>query len=209
VNIEREVEKLFRRYRRDAVLLHRPWPPHSAPKTNSKFGGLPRLPEHYEWPRTDKGVALHFMAQIDCADIDFGSQLPPRGVLFFFLCHDDSTAWRGNEAHDACHVIFARDAFALTPLRPVPADLLRSARYFRPSNIEIGCWKAKRVRISKSNGRSSRSVSTVGPIAARCRPSTMTSWRKCGASGQPICSAGYVANRPTNWKRPTKPMTNT
>ncbi len=61
------VESLFDRYRREAVLLHRPYPLHAGPRTNSQFGGLPRLPVQYEWPRTSNGVPLHFMAQVDCA----------------------------------------------------------------------------------------------------------------------------------------------
>ena len=71
-----DTEKLFRQYRREAVLLHRTWPPHAGPPTNSHFGGLPKLPEKYEWPRTSSGTPLHFLAQIDCADIRFKTPLP-------------------------------------------------------------------------------------------------------------------------------------
>lgn len=119
-----EADALFRRYRRDAVLLHRPWPPHAGPPTNSRFGGLPSLPERYAWPRTSSGTPLHFLAQIDCADIRFKTALPDRGVLFFFGRDDDEQLWNEQPpASDDCRVLYALDAFALTPPRQPPADL--------------------------------------------------------------------------------------
>jgi hypothetical protein len=117
-------DALFRRYRRDAVLLHRPWPPHAGPPTNSRFGGLPRLPESYAWPRTSSGRPLHFLAQIDCADIHFKTVLPERGVLFFFGRNDVHRAWNATPpASDHCRVLYALDAVPLTPPRQPPTDL--------------------------------------------------------------------------------------
>lgn len=114
----------FARHRRDAVLLHRPYPPQCAPRTNSKFGGLPRLPDHYEWPRDGNGVPLHFLAQIDCADIAFETALPERGVLFFFAREEEEQIWNDDRVNkDAARVIYALDAFAMTPLRAHPDDL--------------------------------------------------------------------------------------
>ncbi|HST60985.1 MAG TPA: DUF1963 domain-containing protein [Longimicrobium sp.] len=118
-----EVNPLFRRYRREAVLLHRPWPPHAGPRTHSHLGGLPRLPETHAWPRTSAGTRLHFLAQIDCADIPFKTALPERGVLFFFG-RDDTDAWMAaSPATDHCRVLYAPDSVALTPPRQPPADL--------------------------------------------------------------------------------------
>lgn len=119
-----ETEALFRRYRRDGVLLHRPWPPHAGPPTNSHFGGLPRLPETHAWPRTSHGTPLHFMAQIDCADIRFKTSLPERGVLFFFGRDNVHGAWHGHQpASDTCRVLYVLDAGAHTPPRQPPGDL--------------------------------------------------------------------------------------
>jgi hypothetical protein len=116
-------DALFRRYRREAVLLHRPWPPQAGPPTNSQFGGLPRLPETHAWPRTSSGTPLHFLAQIDCADIRFKTPLPERGVLFFFG-RGNAYAWNGKPpASDTCRVLYALDASTLTPPRQPPADL--------------------------------------------------------------------------------------
>ncbi|WP_420129103.1 DUF1963 domain-containing protein [Longimicrobium sp.] len=143
----KKVDALFRRYRRDAVLLHRPWPPHAGPPTNSRFGGLPNLPERYEWPRTSDGTPLHFLAQVDCADIPFKTVLPSRGVLFFFGRDDDEQIWNLEPpASDDCRVLYALDAFALTPPRQPPDDLppirgtggISSAWYFYRVGREPG-----------------------------------------------------------------------
>lgn len=121
---DRKAVQLLNRHRCEAVLLHRPYPPHSGPRTNSKFGGLPRLPVQYNWPRTPGGVPLHFLAQIDCADVPFRTTLPERGVLFFFGRDDDDQIWEnGQSPHEACRVIYALDAFGSTPKRAVPTDL--------------------------------------------------------------------------------------
>ena len=116
-------DEVFRRYRRDAVLLHQPYPPHAGRRTNSKFGGLPNLPAQYEWPRTPNGTPLHFLAQIDCADIGFRTPLPERGVLFFFGRDDIEQNWRNDDPAQNCRVLYALDAFVGTAPREVPADL--------------------------------------------------------------------------------------
>jgi hypothetical protein len=119
----RIIDKLLARYRRDGVLLHQPYPPHTAGHMNSKFGGMPRLPEHHDWPRMPNGVPLHFFAQIDCADIPLKSALPSRGVLFFFGRGDEEQVWRADRPEDACRVLYLQDVFPLTPLRAPPDDL--------------------------------------------------------------------------------------
>jgi len=124
VMVEDFSDALFVRYRRDAILLHRPYPPHAGPPTNSKFGGLPRLPTDYAWPRDANNKPLHFLAQIDCADIKVPTPLPERGVLFFFGRDDDEQMWDADNAPgNSTSVIYALNAFALTPLRDHPADL--------------------------------------------------------------------------------------
>jgi hypothetical protein len=130
---------LFRRYRREAVLLHRPWPPHAAPPTNSHFGGLPRLPESCAWPRTSSGKPLHFLAQIDCADIPFPTVLPERGVLFFFG-RGNPYAWNAEPPSDACRVLYALDASALIAPQQPPADLSPLERPATEPNNLHAAW---------------------------------------------------------------------
>ncbi|HEV7343620.1 MAG TPA: DUF1963 domain-containing protein [Sphingopyxis sp.] len=122
--IESDIDAYFAQFRRDAILLHRPYPPHDGPPTNSKFGGLPRLPADYAWPRDKNNAPLHFLAQIDCADIKVATPLPDRGVLFFFGRDDDEQIWDADNAPGrSTSVIYALDAFARTPLRDHPSDL--------------------------------------------------------------------------------------
>ncbi len=119
-----EFDRVFRRDRRDAVLLHRPYPPHAGPPTNSRLGGLPALPAHLDWPRASDGTPLHFFAQVDCGEIGFPTPLPDRGVLFFFGRDDDEHIWNdGGPASDDCRVLYALDATDETPRREAPADL--------------------------------------------------------------------------------------
>lgn len=119
-----EFDGLFRRYRRDAVLLHRSYPPHAGRRTSSRLGGLPSLPSDLDWPRASDGTPLHFLAQVDCADVAFPTPLPDRGILFFFGRDDDEQRWYdGGRDSDNFRVVYAPDASAATPRREAPADL--------------------------------------------------------------------------------------
>jgi hypothetical protein len=129
MSAKNEFDRLFSRYRRDAVLLHRPYPPHEGRRTNSWFGGLPALPAHLEWPRAADGTPLHFTAQIDCADVLFPTPLPDRGVLYFFWRDDDDPAWE-EFGTDHCRVLYAPDAAPALPRREAPADLPQVGGYF-------------------------------------------------------------------------------
>jgi Domain of unknown function (DUF1963) len=125
---EESFEHLFRRYRRDAVLLHHPYPPYAGPRTNSKFGGLPTLPANVEWPRSSDGTPLHFFAQVDCADIGFRTELPERGVLFFFGRDDGEQSWSLDDPGEDSGVLYALDSG--TTLREAPADLPPIGGYY-------------------------------------------------------------------------------
>ena len=114
-----DLDTLFARHRRDAILLHRLYPPHAAPPTKSRLGGLPA---HLAWPRTGKGKPLHFLAQIDCAEIPVATRLPDRGVLFFFGWDDAEQVWGDGDPADDCRVLYVLDAFTGAPPRPAPAD---------------------------------------------------------------------------------------
>lgn len=68
-----------------AIALIRPFPPGSARRTRSHFGGLPDLPAGQEWPRHELLGPLHFLVQIDLAEIHHQiDELPKRGTLLFF-----------------------------------------------------------------------------------------------------------------------------
>lgn len=78
-------EQLLDRHQRTAILLREPYPPPAPAEAGSSyFGGLPRLPEGFDWPYLDAEVPLHFLAQIDFSELPGNDLLPDRGVLFFF-----------------------------------------------------------------------------------------------------------------------------
>lgn len=120
---EARAEALFDRYRRPAVLLNRPYPPHSARPGNSHFGGLPNLPDGFEWPRTPNGVPLHFLCQMDCSEIGWETPLPDRGILYFFGRDDEEQVWGSDEPHEDCRVLYAPEASGQVPTTPAPSDL--------------------------------------------------------------------------------------
>jgi uncharacterized protein YwqG len=120
---EARAEAFFEQYRRPAVLLHRPYPPHSALPGNSHFGGLPALSEGLEWPRTPAGVPLHFLCQVDCAEIGWEIPLPDRGILYFFGRDDEEQIWGSDEPHADCRVLYAPDASGSIGTTPPPSDL--------------------------------------------------------------------------------------
>lgn len=57
------------------------------PTGASKYGGLPDVPEGFEWPTDKQGRPLSLMMQVNCAEIaplDKDHLLPPSGMLYFF-----------------------------------------------------------------------------------------------------------------------------
>lgn len=77
---------------RDARLaIKHVFPPRLPQRSMSYFGGLPIVPDEFDWPtlHNRKGLLerLNFMAQIDCSDFPPGPArdlLPDRGYLYFF-----------------------------------------------------------------------------------------------------------------------------
>ena len=117
-----DLDALMEKYRQPAIMLHRPYPPGHFPKTSSHLGGLPELPSGSDWPCTSDGTPLHFLAQIDCADLPSVEQILPKdGVLFFFARVDAEMIWGEGDPSDDCRVIFAPKAGAFPAA--APADL--------------------------------------------------------------------------------------
>jgi uncharacterized protein (TIGR02996 family) len=61
------------------------------PLGGSKFGGLPGLPLGASWPRSDNGMPLEFLAQLDLAELQqtvADRALPESGSLSFFMYHN-------------------------------------------------------------------------------------------------------------------------
>jgi uncharacterized protein YwqG len=107
----RAVDRLLEAYRKPAIMVHRPYPPPTLLKTRSRLGGLPLLPDSIEWPwgRDDDGldVPLHFLAQIDCAELPrVDPRIPATGMMFFFGRHDDKQLWGDPKPQDDGSVIY-------------------------------------------------------------------------------------------------------
>jgi hypothetical protein len=105
-----------------AILAWRPYPPRNLPDTRSQLGGLPLLSSPADWPRTQDGAPLHFLARIDCKDLP-GARggLPSEGLLQFFARIDEDMGWADDERQsDHCRVLHSLEAGQLTP---PPAEL--------------------------------------------------------------------------------------
>ena len=121
------VDEVLARFSTSSIMLHRPYPPTQFPAVRSRLGGLPQLPEGVEWPRK-KGegepTPLHFLAQIDCAEmprIDYG--LPTQGMLFFFADDADEQLWEDGEPNELYRVVYAPKVPEDQPHRPAPEGL--------------------------------------------------------------------------------------
>ena len=122
-DVDRRAEALLGRYRSPAILLNRPFPPQSAPAGRTFFGGCPTLPDGVEWPRTPAGVPLHFLCQVDCADIGWRTPLPNHGILFFFGRDDMEQIWGSEKPADDCRVLYAPDVPGSQDFTQPPVDL--------------------------------------------------------------------------------------
>lgn len=127
-NIKADVEGLLNQYHKRAILLHRPYPPMPHMSSRSYLGGLPQLPEDYDWPVgkvNGDPVPLHFVAQIACDELPAEqTDLPKRGTLFFFVSMSEEMLWgdSGNP-NDDCRVIYCEHVPANTPERAMPDNL--------------------------------------------------------------------------------------
>ena len=101
--------ELLKKFSRDSIRLKI----EGTPTGRSHFGGLPELPEGADYPEfvcstfeddEEKLRPLHFLAQIDCAEIaefDKSGLLPKTGtLLFFYQC--ESNCWGFDPKDDGC-----------------------------------------------------------------------------------------------------------
>ena len=104
-----KIEIVMEKYRQPAIMVHRPYPPVGLTEINSYLGGRPRLPRDIDWPLTNNGIPLHFLAQIDCAELpSTEGLLPDAGVLYFFARIDEEMLWgESGDPADDCRVLFA------------------------------------------------------------------------------------------------------
>lgn len=58
-------------------------------RLQSKFGGLPYLPQDFEYPKTSEGNCLYLLAQINFAEVPKLEGFPEKGILQFYIANDD------------------------------------------------------------------------------------------------------------------------
>jgi uncharacterized protein YwqG len=129
------IGEILDRVREPAIWIRR----NAAATTRSRLGGLPALPPGIDWPRqTVSGSPLHFLAQIDLAELPstplygaLGQQkspgLPRSGVIYFFADLDEELLWGHADTGD----LFASTRVLYGP----EADIDRAAPQDMP---EIG-----------------------------------------------------------------------
>lgn len=89
------------------IHLRRVWPLRhaAAHRGHSWLGGRPCLPARIDWPRgPETGLPLHFLAQIDCAELPQPSVLPPDGQLMFFADIDEEMLIDDHRGFAVIHV---------------------------------------------------------------------------------------------------------
>ncbi|MCW3466666.1 YwqG family protein [Chitinophaga nivalis] len=106
---------------RPAILLSYDTPEDYQTPGNNRMAGYPDLPPAFEWPLTQEGIPMTFIAQLALplvAATDPLQLLPPEGYLYFFIGHDE-TAF--NIEH---RVIWIPGQPALQPTRPPQPTIL-------------------------------------------------------------------------------------
>ena len=79
------------------IAIKHVFPPRLPQRSMSYFGGLPIVPDEFDWPTVHNREGLlerlNFMAQIDCSDLPPGpgrDLLPEKGYLYFFAPMSDT-----------------------------------------------------------------------------------------------------------------------
>lgn len=124
---EVELDALFDKHRKTGIVLQRIYPPTAFPRVRSKLGGLPQLPQGLEWPVGEsygESAPMHFIAQIDCAELPrVDSSMPQQGMLFFFAVNDEEQIWDTDVPQDRVRVLYAEHVPEQQPERQAPDQL--------------------------------------------------------------------------------------
>ncbi|CAI9403660.1 hypothetical protein ANOBCDAF_04463 [Pleomorphomonas sp. T1.2MG-36] len=122
-----------------SVILKRQVPIRFGEASRSWLGGLPMMPESAPWPRAANGAPLHFIAQIDCADLpaNLWNGLGPRkGWLLLFVDILQQEDLSADGAVQVLHVdqlgVERQPPEDMSTVRHAMSDLIGYEAEFRP-----------------------------------------------------------------------------
>lgn len=104
----------------------------------SKIGGKPHLPQGISWPKTNKGISMSFIAQLNISEFknfDVENLFPKDGIISFFYCQDQSVwGFDPNDKNSFKVLYFDKDS----SLRKVqfPKDL-KEESIFKPNTLKF------------------------------------------------------------------------
>ena len=131
------------RGRRARLAIKHVFPPRLPQRSMSYFGGLPIVPDEFEWPtlHNRQGLLerLTFVAQIDCSDLPPGpgrDLLPRKGYLYFFA------PMSGTFGPDAMHFVTRYEPRQATQ-KWAPLDMPFTGK-MEPSDSMDVIWRGQR-----------------------------------------------------------------
>ena len=136
------------RARRARIAIKHIFPPRLPQRSMSYFGGLPIVPEDFDWPtihnRHGRLERLTFMAQIDCADLPAGparDMFPTSGYLYFFAPMVDTFG------PDAAHFVVRYEPRQATQ-KWEPLDMPFTGA-IEPDDAMDAIWRGKRTHYDR------------------------------------------------------------
>ena len=136
------------RARRTRLAIKHIFPPRLPQRSMSYLGGLPIVPEEFDWPtihnRSGHLERLTFMAQIDCADLPAGPArdlFPDKGYLYFFAPMTDTFG------PDAAHFVVRYEPGPATQTWE-PLDMPFTGQ-LEPDEAMDAIWRGKRTHYDR------------------------------------------------------------
>ena len=93
---------------------------------NSKFGGLPALPENIEWPKNNNNYPLSFIGQLNLSDfknLETTKDFKNEGIIYFFLELGNDGASYPEYRNDSYKVIYLNKLPKISKTKKLPIEL--------------------------------------------------------------------------------------
>ena len=140
--------KMIERALRARLAIKHVFPPRLPQRSMSYFGGLPIVPDDFDWPTVHNRQGLlerlTFMAQVDCADLPVGPArdiFPENGYLYFFAPMADSFG------PDAAHFVVRYEPRQVTQSWE-PLDMPFTSK-LEPNDAMDAVWRGQRTHYDR------------------------------------------------------------